>query len=230
MRKNSFMVVVFGASLLWAGCNTFPQAARAEPAPRTATSPASSSSASNSPNRHQVEVANLRADVQALDRRVREMNITIEELTRRNRELMAELEKQRQQNSQRGDLVDRGQLNRALSDLERKTRSANSEQRREILREVTSQIEELGKQTQEAIDALARSVSSRPTMNAPPSPSFSEDFPKEGITYTVQSGDTLSRIAARHNSTVRDIQNANQITNPAAIQIGQTLFIPQKDD
>jgi predicted chitinase/nucleoid-associated protein YgaU len=45
-------------------------------------------------------------------------------------------------------------------------------------------------------------------------------------TYTVQPGDTLSAIAERHGSTVDAIAQANGITNPNFIQVGQQLRIP----
>jgi putative chitinase len=44
--------------------------------------------------------------------------------------------------------------------------------------------------------------------------------------YTVQPGDTLSGIAARHGSTVDAIARANGISNPDFIQVGQQLSIP----
>jgi putative chitinase len=44
--------------------------------------------------------------------------------------------------------------------------------------------------------------------------------------YTVQPGDTLSGIAARHGSTVGAIAQANGISNPDFIQVGQQLTIP----
>jgi LysM repeat protein len=46
-------------------------------------------------------------------------------------------------------------------------------------------------------------------------------------TVTVRSGDSLSRIAAQHNTTVRAIVDANGITNPDHIRIGQSLVIPE---
>ena len=45
-------------------------------------------------------------------------------------------------------------------------------------------------------------------------------------TYTVQSGDTLSSIAQRYGVTVEAISQANEITNPNQIQVGQVLTIP----
>jgi lysozyme len=45
-------------------------------------------------------------------------------------------------------------------------------------------------------------------------------------TYTVQSGDTLSRIASEYNTTVDALMEANNIENPNLIEVGQTLTIP----
>ena len=56
--------------------------------------------------------------------------------------------------------------------------------------------------------------------------SFSDDFPKEGVSYTVQRGDTLSSIASRFGVPVKDITNANRIADPTRLQAGQTLFVP----
>jgi LysM repeat protein len=45
-------------------------------------------------------------------------------------------------------------------------------------------------------------------------------------TYTVRSGDTLSAIAVRFGTTVRALRQANGITDPSRLQIGQVLQIP----
>ena len=44
--------------------------------------------------------------------------------------------------------------------------------------------------------------------------------------YVVQAGDTLSRIATRFNTTVQAIVNANNLTNPNQLSVGQRLIIP----
>jgi LysM repeat protein len=55
---------------------------------------------------------------------------------------------------------------------------------------------------------------------------FSDDFPKEGVSYTVQKGDTLAVIAKKTGAKQQDIINANKLADPSKINLGQTLFIP----
>lgn len=45
-------------------------------------------------------------------------------------------------------------------------------------------------------------------------------------TYVVESGDTLSAIAERFDTTVRAIVRANDIADPDVIDVGQELTIP----
>jgi LysM repeat protein len=63
------------------------------------------------------------------------------------------------------------------------------------------------------------SSSSTPKPSATPKPSTAR-------TYRVQSGDTLSGIAARFGVTVKAIAKANNITDPRIIRVGQVLVIP----
>ncbi len=45
-------------------------------------------------------------------------------------------------------------------------------------------------------------------------------------TYTIMPGDTLTKIAAKFNTTVEALVKANNISNPDLIIAGQTLKIP----
>jgi predicted chitinase/LysM repeat protein len=54
----------------------------------------------------------------------------------------------------------------------------------------------------------------------------SDSFRGTGGSYTVQPGDTLSGIASRHGTTVGALAQANGISNPDFIQVGQRLTIP----
>ncbi len=48
----------------------------------------------------------------------------------------------------------------------------------------------------------------------------------DGFWYTVQPGDTLSRLSMRFGITVNDLVQANRIDNPNLIWVGQRLWIP----
>lgn len=48
------------------------------------------------------------------------------------------------------------------------------------------------------------------------------------MTYTVKKGDTLTKIALVHNTTVRELVSLNGIANPNIIRVGQVLRIPTK--
>jgi LysM repeat protein len=50
-----------------------------------------------------------------------------------------------------------------------------------------------------------------------------------GVTYTVKSGDTLSKIAKHHGTTVKAIENANSLST-TKIKVGQKLKIPAKGE
>ncbi|MHB8874702.1 MAG: phage tail tip lysozyme [Myxococcaceae bacterium] len=45
-------------------------------------------------------------------------------------------------------------------------------------------------------------------------------------TYTVRSGDTLSRLAARYHTSVSALARTNHISNPNLIRVGQRLTVP----
>jgi nucleoid-associated protein YgaU len=75
--------------------------------------------------------------------------------------------------------------------------------------------------------------STTPSPTATPTPTPTETAAQE--TYTVQAGDTLFLIASRYTSDnaeidqlSRAIAQANGITDPSSIQVGQVLIIPPR--
>jgi LysM repeat protein len=159
------------------------------------------------------QVASLREDVRILVQRVGELGLRVEQLERENSALMKAT-----------DGLDRtystvAQLNSAIAELNQSVRNGDATTRAQS----SQALQELAKQTNSALDSLAKGMAARATIKAP---DFTDDFPKEGLSYTIQKGDTLSSIASRFKTTVNHIQNANRITDPTKIQVGQTLFIP----
>ncbi len=61
------------------------------------------------------------------------------------------------------------------------------------------------------------------TPTAPPTPAAS---PSGQVRYVVKSGDSLSSIATKFNTTVRKLKVANQIKDASLIRVGQVLIIP----
>ena len=168
----------------------------------------------------QYQVANMQEDIRVLDERTRGLQLQVEQLTRVNRDLEDKLKRIEDLTA---SVVTLAQLNQSIAEATRGYQAGD----REMLLKVTKQVEQLAKQTQSAIDSLAAGISQRPS-GGKPMVNFTEDYPKTGVTYTVQPGDTLSSIAERFDSAVRDIQNANKISDPRGLQVGQTLFIPQR--
>jgi len=162
------------------------------------------------------QVAGLREDVRILVQRVGELSLRVEQLERENAALM-----------QATEGLDRtyatvAQLNEAVAELNTAMTSGDATTQAKA----AEAIKGLATQTNSAIDSLAKGMVARAAITTP---TFDEDYPSTGLSYTVQKGDTLSSIASRYKSTVRDIQNANQLPNAGQIKIGQTLFIPVND-
>jgi LysM repeat protein len=55
---------------------------------------------------------------------------------------------------------------------------------------------------------------------------FDTPAPGGGTTYTVQAGDSLFSLAQRFNTTIDAIVEANNLTNPNSLAVGQQLIIP----
>ena len=164
----------------------------------------------------QIEIANLREDVRGLVQRVGELALRVEQLERENAEL-------RQRANTAGQVyASVADLEAAVAELNRSIRAASAAAKNEALQQVSVQMEALAKQTNVALESLAKTQTTRPV--APPS--FSENYPKEGVSYTVQKGDSIAVIARKTGAKPQDIINANRISDPSRIVVGQTLFIP----
>ncbi len=164
----------------------------------------------------QVELANLREDVRGLSQRVGEMALRLEQVERENSEL-----RQRTAAADKSSAT-LAEVREAVAELNRELRALVAASKAETLQHVAAQMEKLARQTNAALDSLAKAQPSHP---AGPT-RFADNFSKEGISYTVQKGDTLAEIAKRTGARQQDIVNANKLADPSRITVGQTLFIP----
>ncbi len=169
-----------------------------------------------------VTVANLNQDVSLMAQQLNTLRLEIEAMQRENARLREQVSSSQSNSQTQAQLSN---LSTAIETLRREYRAADEAQKNLILAEVTKQINALAAETEKAIGVVADAVGAQPQIAKPVH--FSEDYPETGITYTVRSGDTLSKIAREQGSTVKHIQNANKIVNPARdLRVGQTIFIP----
>lgn len=171
-----------------------------------------------------LQMANLRSDVDRLDQVVRALRLEVEALRRENRETQEWVKAQLSGNTQ--NAVTSEQLNAVLRQFEQKMQSVNRANRETMVNEVSKEIETLAEQTQKAINALSRSIEGQPQLQQVIT--FSDNYPRTGTSYTVKSGDSLGKIARTLGSTVDWIRNANRLSSDI-IYPGQELFIPLKN-
>jgi predicted RNase H-like nuclease (RuvC/YqgF family) len=164
----------------------------------------------------QLQLADLQEDVRGLTQRVNDLSLQVEELDREKSDL------QSQAGAAAKSCATVAQLNQAIADLNHTIESAVASSRDETLRRVGDQMEKLARQTNAALDSLAKNLPPRP--GAPLA--AAEDRPAQGGNYTVQRGDTLASISKKTGVKIPDIIEANTITDPSRILVGQTLSIP----
>jgi LysM repeat protein len=176
----------------------------------------------------QVQVADMKEDVRDLTQRVNDLSLRVEQLEHENSEIKAKIAAA--QGSR--DAVTTAQLNGAVADLNASVTAAVAASKSEILQKVAVQMENLAKQTNAALDSIARQPATAATRapaaaQAPtPRPTFSEAYSKQGVNYSVQKGDSIGAIAKKTGAKTQDIIDANKLTDPSRIQVGQVLFVP----
>jgi LysM repeat protein len=169
-----------------------------------------------------VAVANLNQDMALVAQQLKALRLEVEDVKRENARLKAQVAAASSNRDTEAQITN---LSSAIDTLRREYRQADEVQKNQIIAEVTRQINALAEQTEGALNSIGSAIESQPQVA--PRVNFSDDYPKTGKPYTVRSGDTLSGIARQQGSTVKHIQNANKIANPARdLQVGQTIFIP----
>ncbi len=174
------------------------------------------------------QVADLTQDVSALRGLLGTLRIEVESLQRENAQLRAELKRASASSAAEADIL--RQVDARIASVKAELLKQDAASRKEIIASVKKQIDSLASQVQESLRKIAGASAGTRSDAAPPAPSFSEDYPKNGIMYLVQSGDTLSGIAASQGSRVSWIRNANKIVDASRdLRAGETIFVPQED-
>lgn len=114
-------------------------------------------------------------------------------------------------------------LQQRITALEGQIRSldaARERDRKEIIDTLTARFTQV----------LTAQSQSRPrTASAAPSAPARRQGTQEGYEHVVEAGQSLSAIAAAYGVSVRAIVEANNLTNPNNLRVGQKLFIPARD-
>lgn len=170
----------------------------------------------------QADIADLHEDVQGLTQRVNELSLRVEQLEHDNAELKAKLDA----SGRDRDTVTAEQLNSAVAALNASIKAAVDSSRADILQTVAGQMENLAKQTNQALDSVARNAASVQVAPAAQPARAGDSGAAPGATYTVQKGDSVGLIAKKTGARVQDIVEANKLADPSKILVGQVLVIP----
>jgi LysM repeat protein len=172
----------------------------------------------------QAEVADLREDIKGLTERVSDLSLRVEQLEHDNAELKSKLDSA----GPGGDMVTAEQLNRAVAALNASIKTAVDSSRSDILQRVALQMENLAKQTNQALDSVARSSAAAQAAPVAQAQAAKPDDlgGRTPGSYTVQKGDSVGLIAKKTGARVQDIVDANKLADPSKILVGQVLVIP----
>ena len=166
-----------------------------------------------------VAIADLQQDMDLLKREVGQLRLEVEQARRENQELANKIR------SLQGATVGNEVVRAQMASVRSEVGAQNESLKREIIAQVKKDMEAMAAQTNAAMEKLAKAIGSQASMPV----AFGSDYPQSGITYVVQSGDTLAKIARKNNSKIKWIQDANKIADPSrGLRIGDKIFIPQE--
>ena len=171
-----------------------------------------------------VQVANLKQDLELISREVAGLRSEVELLRRENAQLRVVVHSfSKKANSDQGiSSAQMVQVNGRLSSIEKKVQE-NAGSQVKMQTNVNQQMQELIKQMNDGFEKISQGPTT-PT----PAMSFSTDYPQKGFVHKVEKGETVSSIAKKYESRVKWIIDANQITDPTKVSVGKELFVPQK--
>ena len=171
------------------------------------------------------QMANLFADMELVKQESGQTRLEMQRLIKENENLRAAIARLvENQEIIRGEYLDLITKTEARIDSLKLEIAKGDEQ---ILNKVSDALDEFSNEITKSYDAIAQASAPAP-VEATVTNNFSADFPKAGLEYTIAKGDNLWTIAQKHQSKVKWIQDANRITDPSKLGVGDVLFIPQE--
>ena len=167
-------------------------------------------------------LANLKQDLELINREVTGLRSEVEMLRRENAQLRVVVDQSIRSKRE-------GQKSGQVLELQNRLQALELAFRQSERARGTTQ-EEINKKFQQIIEQMNRGFDQVTQSSSPStqSPTFSNDYPKNGFVHVVEKGETVSSIAQKYKSKVSWIINANQIADPTKVFVGRELFVPQK--
>ena len=173
-----------------------------------------------------VQLADLKQDMELVSRQVVGLRSEVELLRRENAQLRVSVEQlSRRQNSASG--TNQGltqQVDARLQALERRASQGEKEQVA-LKKHIDKKFKDLVAEMNKAISQVNKSSSSA---SPAPAKTFSSDYPQTGFVHKVEKGETVSSVALKYKSKIKWIIDANQIGDPTKVFVGKELFVPQQ--
>ena len=171
-----------------------------------------------------VQVANLKQDLELISRELAGLRSEVELLRRENAQLRVVVDSvsQKSKSEQGVSSSQMVQIDGRISSLEKRVQS-NAVSQGKIQTSFNQQIQELIKQMNNGFEKISKSSASQV-----PAQTFSTDYPQKGFVHKVEKGETVSSIAKKYESKIKWIIDANQIVDPTKVYVGKELFVPQK--
>lgn len=167
-------------------------------------------------SQNNVVIADMQQDMALIKSQFGQIKLELEEMRRENKVLMDRVRK-----------AESASMSVDFSSVKAEMGIKNEAMKKEVLSHVKKELEAMATQLNRALEKMAGAVNRMPKETLPTN--FSENYPKNGIEYTVRSGDTLSRIASQNKSRIKWIQDANKIADPnRGLRVGESIFIPQE--
>ena len=171
-------------------------------------------------------LANIKQDLELVNREVTGLRSEVEMLRRENAQLRIAMDQ-----ADRSRRKVQGTESPLVLEMQNRLQGLELALKQSERARVSTQ-NELNKKFQQIIEQMNRGFeqvsASANTSNESNVPTFSSDYPKNGFVHKVEKGETVSSIAQKYKSRVSWIIDANQIADPTKVFVGRELFVPQK--